>query len=392
MPSTSRASVSKITPSSRLDLQDSSNLVKGKNQDIQILRAIAILLVVAQHYRGRLPAPAIYSALFNHVQFWPGVDIFFAISGFLIFRAFSHDLSASPTKMGAFKEFWIKRFMRLFPALLFWMIVSVSAAAFDKSVNFASPAKAAAGALAALVGVSNLYWSACIPNFTLCGSADFNGVTWSLSLEWQLYALLSFGIFYFGGKRFLICGLLLAVIMSVWPASIFSFPWAFRIQSFLLGSLTAYFIASRHMRNDWLRPWIAKAILSAGILIAILSPMHTPQPWVLPAISVGAALCLLSAIQGQSYLGSFFSKPLEWVGERSYSIYLCHLPIYLTVREIMVRTIGIEDTPTHIAIAVVFAVTAIMVFSDLSFRYIETPFQKLRASKRLISQRLPVAS
>ena len=57
-----------------------------KKPNIQILRGIAIVFVIIQHYHRLIP-PIIFSKIdFLSYGFWTGVDIFFVISGFLIFK------------------------------------------------------------------------------------------------------------------------------------------------------------------------------------------------------------------------------------------------------------------------------------------------------------------
>jgi len=354
---------------------------KSKNQDIQVLRAIAILLVVMQHYRNRLPTPDAYGRMFDHVQFWPGVDIFFAISGFLIYRTFAQQLSTTNSTGEALKGFWSHRFLRLYPASFFWIVVSVGVAAVSTHVNFASASKAALSGAAALVGVSNVYWSACIPDYALCGNPDFNGITWSLSLEWQLYASLSTLMVLLGGKRavgFMVTG---AVIMSFFDAPLWSLPWALRFQSFALGSLLSYLISEQLLQRRFLSTTAARIALAAGVLMTILAPLHIPQPMTLPFIALGAFLCLASSMKGDSYSACFWSMPFEWIGERSYSIYLCHLPVILMVRELLVRTSHSEPTAGNMIAALVATVVLVGILSDLSYRFIETPFQRLHKAR-----------
>jgi len=354
---------------------------KSKNQDIQVLRAIAILLVVLQHYRNRLPTPDAYGKMFDHVQYWPGVDIFFAISGFLIYRSFAHQKSVAHSKLDALKGFWSHRFLRLYPASFLWVAVSVGVAAFSTHLPFASASKAAVGGAAALVGVSNVYWSACIPNFALCGNPDFNGITWSLSLEWQLYAALSTLMVLFGGKKavaFLLTG---AVVMSFFDAPLWSLPWALRAQSFALGALLSHLIGKGLLTRSILSTKSSMGALVIGVLVAILAPIHIAQPLTLPAIAIGSFLCLASVMNGNSYSGRLWSMPFEWIGERSYSIYLCHLPVILVVREILARMSLSSPSAINVTIAVVTTTLLVGLLSDLSYRFIEMPFQRMQTKK-----------
>lgn len=365
-------------------------MAQTKNNDIQCLRAIAILMVLLQHYRSRLPTPDAYYRVFEHFGFWSGVDVFFAISGLLICQTFLRDLDRSSTRREAVTSFWRRRIARLFPAVAFWATLSIGAAALASSYPGAEPMKVAVSAGAALVGLSNLYWVNCVQAGTAaCGSADFNGVTWSLSLEWQLYAALTTLILIVGKRGAVALMLCAGLAMSFLHAPSFSYPWAFRVQAFALGALVFLVFAPRSgaLPKVSMPRWVALCGLSAGVLVCIIAPAHFPQPFVLPSIALGALLCLLASLSGDAFSSSTAAKPLIWIGERSYSIYLCHLPIILVVREALHRTVGLEPTAPHVATAIIAAGSLIALAADLSYRWIELPFQQ-RAAHRQLSQPL----
>jgi len=350
-----------------------------RNDDIQCLRGLAILLVMLQHFRGRLPTPRAYSDLFDHVAFWPGVDIFFAISGFLIYHSFGHDL-ANNRPMQAARIFWRRRIYRLAPAALLWVTLSVPLAEFAIHVANASASRAALGAIAAFAGISNVFWASCLPgHVTVCGNPDFNSVTWSLSLEWQLYGALSIGMMCFGRRRAVALLLAMGIGMSFLPAPLFSLPWSFRVLPFALGASLAHLSVGRSLAIP--SPPINALLCLGGAMLAVVAPVAFADPLVIPLIALGAACCLLSALHGTSYSPLTISAPLRWIGERSYSIYLCHLPAYLLIRELMARSIGLEATAASVALAVSTAVVLIATFGHLSYRYIEIPLTRLGHSK-----------
>lgn len=356
-----------------------------KNNDIQCLRAIAILLVLVQHTRGRIPTPDIHAKLFEYAVFWPGVDIFFAISGFLICQTFLRDLSKNSSRRDAMKGFWIRRVARLLPAVVAWSLISVAVATYTVSYGGSNPIKIATGAAAAMLGVSNLYWVECVKaGVNVCGSADFNGVTWSLSLEWQLYAILTSLILFTGQRRAIGLMLVVAILMSLLPAPSFSYPWAFRVQAFALGALAYALLSKRpgELPTLPLDQLTSLGLVIVGVFVCVTAPIKLPQPFVIPTIAVGALLCLLGSIGKHSFSRFRAFSPLIWIGERSYSIYLCHLPVILLVRETMQKTIGLANTPANNVIALLSVSCLIALCADLSYRYIELPFQA-RAKRRL---------
>jgi peptidoglycan/LPS O-acetylase OafA/YrhL len=353
-------------------------MAQAKNNDIQCLRAIAIVLVVMQHMRARLPTPEWYATLFTHVAFWPGVDIFFAISGFLICKTLLRDLENGPSKREALAGFWLRRVVRLLPTATFWCIASVAISFFTKSVVGAEPAKVALSAATGILGISNGYWAMCVQAASnACGSADFNGVTWSLSLEWQLYSLLTI-LVCAAGRRWAAAMLLsAAVVMAFFPGPSFSFIWAFRLQAFTLGVI-AFLLYERSPRiAATVPPALSLTMLIAGITLCLTAPVVLPQPFVLPLIAVGAGLCLAAAVPGQMFSNFGIAAPMRWVGERSYSIYLCHLPMILVTREIASRANGLQPSSTNVMQAFILFICLLVVASEISYRMIEIRFQHL---------------
>lgn len=349
-----------------------------KNSDIQSLRAIAILLVIGQHINARIPTPSAYSDIFNHVMFWPGVDIFFAISGFLICKAFFRDIAISPTKLIAIQSFWRRRAARLLPAVVFWGTASIAISFYTSSYPNTDPLLIAKSALTGILGVSNVYWASCVQFALQCGSADYNAVTWSLSLEWQLYALSTFLFVVTGFRNGIIILAAISIIISFLPAPSFSFPWVLRPQAFVIGAII-FLINTR--KPIVLKPSINISILFIGLFTCLLSPINIPQPYTIPAISIGAGLCLLSTLGGASIpriIGGF----LSWIGERSYSIYLCHLPMIICCREILNALDCTEPSYINFFTGIITALFLIAIMSEVSYRLIELPFQRKFSNKQ----------
>lgn len=287
--------------------------------------------------------------------------------------------SRSNSNKEAAASFWLRRFSRLFPAAAFWCLASVGISFFTDSTLGSDPTKVALSAVAGIAGVSNLYWVQCVQNTASnCGSADFNGVTWSLSLEWQLYAVLTILTCISGARKAVATMLAISAVMSVLSAPSFSYAWALRMQAFSLGALTFLLLRDGYalpvIRLP--RPWAWVALVS-GVLLCIAAPMQLPQPFVLPVIALGALLCLISSLTGRAYSSTALAAPFLWLGQRSYSVYLCHLPMILVTREILSLTVGLEATSQNVVLAISLAACLICSCAELSYRLIEVPFQNM---------------
>lgn len=359
-----------------------------KNQDIQVLRALAILLVIFQH-SWRLPAPPAFQFLHSHVSAWTGVDVFLAISGFLMCEACVRYYQKTGNRIAAFKMFAAHRVRRLLPALLGWLCFSVLLAAFLDGPGLRSPYLTARGALAALFGVSNFYWSHCFQGTAaICGNGDYNGVTWSLSLEWQLYAILALS-FYFLGRYYALAILLaLTVVLSSFPATMFSLPWVFRPGAFTAGCVVYYLNSAGVPFIRGLSVWTCRIMLGVGALLCVTAPNILPPHWVFWGMGIGAGLCMASALRGDSYSKGRVGTWALWIGERSYSIYLCHLPLMVFVAVILKRMNAASFSHGQTLSGFVLFAALTIVCSSISYSFVEQRFMRVGARDAALAQRM----
>jgi len=168
-------------------------------KDIEILRAIAVLGVIFHHMNGNLLPKISSNSIFSEVlsSGWVGVDLFFAISGFVIARSFvPRAIEADNGKKfrNLSYRFWIVRFFRLVPSAWLWLaIVLVMCVVYNQSGVF--------GDLR-----TNIYWTISgVLNFSNYLFVQYFGVQkpgasfvyWSLSLEEQFYLLFPFVMWLF---------------------------------------------------------------------------------------------------------------------------------------------------------------------------------------------------
>ncbi len=168
----------------------------GRIGDIELLRGLAVLGILVHHSQGGLlawstPALERFHAYFNlgHT-----LDLFFAISGFVIARDLMPRVQDSSNDRESFFRlaigFWILRAYRLLPSA--WICLAgivLLSLLFNQSNAFGSFRSNFAGAIAAMLQVANMHYA--INAFSELGM----GVTyhfWSLSLEEQIDLALPF--------------------------------------------------------------------------------------------------------------------------------------------------------------------------------------------------------
>ena len=353
---------------------------KNYRVDIQVLRGIAVLSVLLFH------AKQAYFPLG-----YLGVDIFFVISGFvvttLIIRIFLP--SEIFDRAGTFKRlrsFYIRRFFRLTPALgtsliLTFFLIILFSPSWD---NRDFPRQA----IATLLLVGN--WGA----FTFVGDyfhGDSSPIihTWSLSVEEQIYIFLPFLflVLSFFSRRFrkspiLHRVFLLGIISFITQFLIQAFSQEFfeldagvvknalfyspisRVWQFSLGAL-AYALSSKSVGEIKMRKNFLSFTLMVASLIGIVYFLRT-DPWPLTAT--------LTAF-GVIHLKILFRFPLSvqsilaWIGDRSYSIYLVHMPLIYVAKNSPI----FGDSRRQIIIG--FSILFSILLGSLIFSQIENRFR-----------------
>jgi peptidoglycan/LPS O-acetylase OafA/YrhL len=310
-------------------------------RDIQALRGIAVLAVVAYHF-----SPKIFP------QGYLGVDSFFVISGFVI-TPMIYQIVCAQDQHRLFQElkiFYRRRFYRLTPALVVTLLGSLIALTL-----FASSADLKKSGLQALYTVA---FAGNIGAFRLAGDYFHNNGnplihTWSLSIEEQIYFILPaiFVLLYFIRKKtrkifFAVIFILSFISFLSWIDLIdtgsvyselgirdlesFSFYspierfWQFGIGGVCFGILMKY-----------PKSLLAKNKKIYLFLLALLVAFMTGLTWRngnADTITVVLIICVLLLCNPKVLFNSMLPSSIVGIGNRSYSIYLVHMPIvYLSI-------------------------------------------------------------
>lgn len=144
---------------------------------IRLLAATQVaILHTANHLNIKLPA-----VIFSILQYFPGVPIFFFISGYLIYQSFSN------IKEKKLRTFFINRFLRLYPALFFCFVVtllSLFISGYLETQSYTSKD------FFTWVFTSLTFFQFYNPDFLRAyGVGAINGSLWTISAELQFYIL-----------------------------------------------------------------------------------------------------------------------------------------------------------------------------------------------------------
>ncbi|MFC7406491.1 acyltransferase family protein [Georgenia alba] len=338
------------------------------------LRALAVTAVLVFHLRAEtLPGGFL------------GVDVFFVVSGFLITTLLLRELATGRINLG---RFWLRRARRLLPAVLAVVVVTVPVAWAVNPDLLVGIARQTVGALTFStnwleIGAGSSYFDTTAPQVF----AHF----WSLAVEEQFYLLWPVLLVLLVAAtssaltraRVAIAGAAasaVAMAVLVTPgedATRVYYGTDTHAFSLLVGVALAFwwsqpqsFLTTATWRR-WRGP--AALVALAGLVGLMLTLRETMAVTFRGGILLAALLTgvLIAALLGRA--GPFQAllrlPPLEWVGQRSYGIYLWHWPVVVLLT-LLVPTA--HDSAQHWVLRGV-AVIATLALAAASYRWLETP-------------------
>ncbi len=348
------------------------------------LRGIAILLVFIHHLQHFTiqSKPAILTAGFL------GVDVFFVLSGFLITCLLLEEWELVGTV--SLSRFYLRRFLRLIPALVLFL-----AGVCVYAVLVLSPEAAAETYWSSLYSL--FYATNWINAFRIAPVSELLGHAWSLAMEEQFYLVWPFvllALLRWRVARSLIIALLLTFIALIcvhrvalvdsgaWMHRIYSAPDT-RADSLLIGCVAAMLVSWNLIPTSraFLRGLRVASFASVLIVIAYLGNLGEVGPDMtlrgvgFSVFGVAVAVLLIQiTLERPRVAGSVLeTRCLVWMGRVSYGIYLWHLPICIIVASL--------SLPAWLKVVTITALT--VAFASSSYYIVERPFLKLK--KRFVA-------
>ncbi|MFD1492063.1 MULTISPECIES: acyltransferase family protein [Microbacterium] len=343
-------------------------------RDIQGLRALAVVMVIATHVVG-----------------WPsggfvGVDVFFVVSGFLITGLLLREVAESGRI--SLRDFFARRIRRLMPAAML-VLLGVCVAAFFV-FNRARADATWADAVAAALFVSNWRFAAEGTDYFSAAAVSPLQHFWSLSVEeqfslvWPVLLLIAVLLVPRGGRRgragrVAVGGVVVLVGAASWAWAVAQtaaeptvayFSTATRAWELAVGALLA--VASPALARipaalGGLLQWVGLA----GVVLScvVIDPASAfPAPWaVLPVAAT--ALVVAGGVGGDPSHRHLFplTNPVSvWLGDLSYALYLWHFPVLVFA--------GVLLPAGEWTTAIVLAATAVLAVS--TYYGVEQPLHR----------------
>jgi peptidoglycan/LPS O-acetylase OafA/YrhL len=351
-------------------------------------------------YRG---IGIVATMLYHHGAVWAqgsifAISTFFTLSGFLITTLLIHERAG--TGRVDLWQFWVRRFRRLLPAALVTLAgVVVFGATFADATQLG---RMRGDVTAALGYVAN--W-----RFIASGQAYLDHYStpspvlhfWSLAIEEQFYVCFPLIVavvlwrarpdsirrrlgLVLGGLA--VASAALPLVTSMGPDRIY-LGTDTRAAEILAGCVLAVLLSHRRM-GDPVAPGVVRSVLRVlgpvALVGAIVIWVVVPKTagWIysggFPAYAIGSCVLIAACLDAGNLVTIVLRRPtLVWLGQRSYSLYLLHFPLFMVLSP---ERTGLSFWPL-LAVRVLLTVIA----SELLHRFVEEP---LRRGRRVLAQPL----
>jgi peptidoglycan/LPS O-acetylase OafA/YrhL len=317
-----------------------------------------------------------------------GVDLFFALSAFLITTLLIREEAVRGTI--DVRAFYVRRILRIWPLYFFFIAVAALVPLWDQTQHLGWPF--IAGYL--LLSGNWIYISLGLPH-------SIAGPLWSVSIEEQFYLIWPLALRRLSRRKLVfivITLLLLANIVRAWLVysrvlgAAIEYNTIARIDPIALGILVAYFLGSEApLLSFFGRLTLAIASVAVWCLVASHTSLNA-QTEVAPAmgtligrplVALGAAGLLVATIGAPAAGVRALTHPwLTYLGRISYGLYVYHAAGLLLAGHLF-HTNSVKAFGAYALTA--FALT--VCFSAFSYRWLETPFLKLKEGFAVVRSR-----
>jgi peptidoglycan/LPS O-acetylase OafA/YrhL len=365
-----------VSPTSVNTIAERSATEPAQKQ-IQALRAIAVSSVVLYHlWPNRLTGGYV------------GVDAFFVISGFLMTRTLVNVRLRSDSIRDVFREFYARRLRRILPAALVTLLLcSIVILTMTTPIEWLSNLREI---FASTFFYENWMLASRATNY-LAAASGASPVQhfWSLSVEEQFYLVWPAVIYFAVPRRFTsaksgmirlswvlstiaVVSLIYCIYQTDANSATAYFDTAARVWEFAVGGLVYLVMQNLSIPGPVraMAGWCGLLLLAYAI--ASFSGNTVFPGWHASVPVVGTALVLLNSRES-SFWGPYrilALRPLQWIGDISYSIYLVHWPILILFSEV---TNGGATLPGKTRLALLAPILALSIGLK---RWVEDPLRR----------------
>lgn len=347
-----------------------------KYLELESLRGLAALLVVFYH----LPKwnPVLDLGLINNGYLM--VELFFVISGFVIFNAYAERINSWRDLI----KFQFLRFGRIYPVHLLFLLLFLSIEILKYiSLNLGKAQQLKVepfsdNSFQALIEQIFLLQSV-LPNRH---DTTYNPLAWSISVEYYTYLIFALATLFFKKHKNKVFFVLASISMILLILDL-----TFGLQN-LLRCLAGFFIgclANYLVNKKPIKP--AKYVsLLIGILFLAFLQIKDPYDMDIIVYIIAGMLIVSLVMVSDGILNVILdNRFFRWLGEISYSVYMSHVFIIWVISQIFIRVLkrpettafGVVDLSVGECILAIFLVTvSVLTASQLVYTFIEKPFRE----------------
>lgn len=340
-------------------------ILNTRYRSMDLLRSIAIILVVLAHTVLSYGAPDNLAPL----QFGgTGVDLFFVLSGWLLGGLLFKEAEAHGSIN--VKKFWLRRWMRTFPAYYAVLILSVAQRYLTKDdVTFPWEY---------FLFLQNYHYP-----------LDFFTISWSLSVEEQFYLFIAPLLLVLTrfNKKYTTITLLILIILPFIFRQLGWYGYGDETHVRIDGCITGVFLAHiyHQYRTFWLKltdfmPYIA--ILSILIYFSFLVGRYFPQLGIHDPDKLFLAILfgswVMAANANKNWSNVLYVPGSYYIATRSYALYLLHPEMLAILKRFFL------DLPFPLYFAM--ALGGSLVLAEVLYRLVEKPVMDYREKFSLSSR------
>ncbi len=324
-----------------------------KIQSLQVLRALAAWLVVYHHYMQIFHSFNSTSSIgeFLSSRGGFGVDLFFVLSGFMMYLAASR-----PSTDGW--SFFIKRLFRVFPTYWFFTFIIIIAVALIPSAFIYNQ-------YTAYTLIQSLLF---IPHESVSGLGVYPVLTvgWTLNYEVLFYSILAICLAVFKRKGIYIC----CALILLFPIVFYSFDNVTmsviknpKMWQFVFGMAIGYIFLKYKIIEIQLFKTGLISLIAGGIVLSGIVGYGLIHTTISASLIVIGFILINNLFNEKNLLTQFLIK----LGDYSYSTYLAHI----LVLGVLFNFFGSNPSPLKEVFVIILLSLTTYIISHYSYKYIE---------------------
>jgi peptidoglycan/LPS O-acetylase OafA/YrhL len=361
---------------------------------LDVLRFFAFFAIFIHHWFQFYDEPGVLGVIGRAGAF--GVDLFFALSGYLITRLLLRERDDSGDIN--LKAFYVRRTLRIWPLYYFSIALAFLLSQLPVSITSAPPF--VANVFAPMPPIGYFFMATFVYNFNFYGTLltnpmPFMGQLWSLSVEEQFYLFWPWFARYMPRRRVVVVPILMIAVACVVRATLkfdtdrllWNYTFA-RIDPIAVGILIALLPAhnlGRGLRLLLFLVGIASWGFAAGYCGIPFEYSTLKISLGFPAIALGSGAFLLATLGTRSLNPSWrLVRSLVYLGKISYGLYIYNTIATNTVHLLQFRgalrlhVLGSWSLWTESFLAILISFGLNVALAAASYRWLESPFLHLK--------------